>query len=438
MATISRNSKTSSGTTSFVADTDALAEEVEADFNTAYNAINGGLDNANIINPSGTLIDPEKSDDTSATDAEHSTTLSPGSSTSQTRPITLEEEIQQLRYGIERLALGIDADRNDGSSALDTFWGDLPARGDNLIANPNFVVMTASATPPDPPDLWVLEGTPSTSELIEKDAADGNGPALHIIADATDEGVSQTVDGLKASTNYLVVAVVEVNTGEVTLRTVGGETTGEFQDLDFNYTTTGTVHVMKGVVSTDSTPTNLAVHVVSNTNPADFDVHFVGLYECTEDHNATHGPMIVQVVDNAEDITYENALWTVVGSGTLGTDLTTTVYVPGPGYAIRVQANVVATPDAGAAAVFVARIREAVDGAAATTAVVGAGPRTATSGFPVSVSLDYVVAAPTPGVDYVYTVEGTSSNASTGYASNGTYESEETDSTLTVELVRVG
>ena len=153
MGTITRGTKAAGGT-DFVDNTDALASEVNTDFNTVYAEFNGNIADVNVDASAG--IDPTKIDDFSASASEAATATDPGISDSESLATDLSDELERIRYAIERLSLGVDAVRNNAGGATTTYWGDLPARGPNLIFNGQFHLFSSGTS--SAPDGWTANG----------------------------------------------------------------------------------------------------------------------------------------------------------------------------------------------------------------------------------------------------------------------------------------
>jgi len=326
MAVITRGTKASAGGgTAFVTATTILPGEVNTDFDTIYTEYNSTV---------GGGIAATTVDDISATSATHDDTATPGDSSSHTLPTSLEGELEQLRYTVERLALGVGADRVDGSGTGTTFWGDLPARGHNLVNNPNFSQGVASGS--TPPTGWtdIGTGTPTFSQVALTGAtlSEGQGYELRIQAgSAAVAGVRQTING-KANTRYLVVARARITTNAAHLTTTGADATSSFRNIDD--TTTSTSYVtLKGVVQTDSTPTNINVQLTTNGASGD-DVRFafMGIYECGADF-VPLGQSSTQQITTTSAITLDNTTYTSILSGA-------ETIVPGRGYEIHVDVMV--------------------------------------------------------------------------------------------------
>src|SRR3990172_6494239 len=158
MTTIARGTKASAGGgTSFVANTDALAAEVEYDFATIYAEFNGNISDANVA--SGAAIEETKIDGQSDSAAERRTETTPGDTASPSDATTLAGEIARLRFKIKELGLGTATARQTTAAADDVYWIDTPQMGPNLIRNGNFPLNTTAAG--SAPDGWALVGTPA-------------------------------------------------------------------------------------------------------------------------------------------------------------------------------------------------------------------------------------------------------------------------------------
>ncbi len=393
MALISRNTK-SAGGTDFTPNTTAFADEVDADIDTIVTEVNGQLDDANI--KASAAIDGSKIDDHSDNDATQVTTSDPGTSDSQNNATTLEGELQTLRYAIERLALGIDADRNDGAQK-DANWLDIPYRPGNHIRNGSFEVYSGAAN--SAPDGWDLVGTPTTVAQAETHADNGEGKAISIVsAGSAADGIQQTIAGLKPATRYLVVASVTVSTGSVSMVTDGFETTGEWQDSTVTQSTTATPVVLKSVVQTLATVTDTEKIQFLAQNDATADawtIDHVGFYECNANPVPAGGSYIVR-----DSITTNTASHYTTASF-VDSGVSAAVTVPGHGYQIRVSGRIQAEGGTSNAQTLVCKLLEngvEVDSAAHYGDEV--------DNIKFVIPLGYVLENPTPGTTYTYTMAG--------------------------------
>lgn len=449
MALVTKSTK-QGGTTSFQDGERLPATDLNTDPDTLFNLVNGNLDNDNIKSSAaiaytklaltGSLVNADmtpgtltnaainasaaialtKADDISGSASAAATATDPGVSNSESLATTLAGELERLRYAIERQALGIDAARFDATGTIEaTYWGDLPVRGLHWLPGFNGVVTSGL------PSGWTNVNTATLAQEAA-DAADktaGKGRAIKITAaGSANEGISWTLSGLKASTKYMVLAIVKATSGDtVRLVTTGADAATSFRDITVTSTATAWT-VLSGVVQTDSTPTNIVVKVDTG---ADTDIVWtagVAYGECS----ATPLPRRVAVVEQQLAITAGTAItgsttdagldtnYQFIDNGS--TDLDMTVYVPGDGYYIKVTAEVnarEAVADGGAENLLTWRIYQSVGGAAfsaARTKIIGsehAGNDNVAATF--TDSMVYIVKNPTPGSSYRYGVAATRS-----------------------------
>jgi hypothetical protein len=332
MATIARGTKSSAGGgTAFVANTDALASELNTDFDTAYSAINGNLDNDNIA--SGAAIETSKIDGYSDSATERTTETTPGVTGSVSDASTLAGELERLRYKIKELGLGSSVKRLDGTAGVDLIsWIDTPARGPNLIRNGNFAVKTTSAG--SAPDGWALVGTPGTCTTTTAGKTEGeeSARAIRIAASgAANEGISQTLVGLKASTKYQVGCRGKVNTaGDILGLVTTGADGATFGNLSLQTSSTSYT-TLSGVIVTDSTPTNIVVQLLAVADGDSVDVTHVWVRECSTDPlPLSDSAWAVNTVTTSSADHYSDGAF--VNSG-----VSVSIVVPGPGYVIEVH-----------------------------------------------------------------------------------------------------
>ena len=392
MATITRNTKTGGGT-DLNSNESAVVTDLNPDFNTIFNEINGNLENVNI--KSSADIDPSKVGDYSDDASTSVSTSSPGTSGSESLATDLEGELERLRYKIEELALGLGAARNDGSSKT-AAWIDTPVRPGNLLFNGSFELHDSGS--PNAPDGWTLIDTPGTVELTEQLVSEGEGKRLRVEADAaTTQGVQQTLAGLKANTKYLVGARFRVLTGTAHLTTTGADSTGEFRNLDLTSTSSSGIETLKGVIKTDSTPTDIVLKFTTDASATDdFTVDHAFVQECNTDPiPLPNGVPVQKTVASDQTLT--------AGAGlSLVTGLLTQVTVPCPGCWIEVYADVFGQSASSSASVLEARIVET----GSSGSEVRRGYDSADTGTQeMGISLSYVLTNPTVGQTYEYKVQ---------------------------------
>lgn len=392
MAVPVRGTKASAGGgTAFVANTDILASEVNTDFDNAYSAL-ATLDNDNISASADIAL--TKLADTSSNSTTHATATTPGDSSSHTLPTTLEGEVQQLRYAVKRAVVGTNAKRLDGTATTDDcFWGDRPARGPNLIRNSTLFVPVSGNTPSG----WTAVGTPLLAGATIG-VADGapNFLVTSITASgAANEGLQQTIAGLKASTRYQIGCRVLVGgAGDTFSLTTTGASGATFGDL--NLTTTSTTAVtLSGVILTDATPTDIVVQLLAVADTDAVIPTHVWCRECTEDPLPQADlPWVVKEITTSTADHYANG--TLTDSGISGA----VVYVPGPGYVIEVSGKAdVGGTGSNVTGLFVLRENGTI--VDSDYVFIGSGAADAATA-----RLFYVNTNPTPGTAYTYTIYG--------------------------------
>jgi hypothetical protein len=387
----SKPTLTSSGTTSFVDGTDILAADVQAYFDPLYNGFSN-LDDTNIA--AAANVDPSKVGDYSATATQQKAVTDPGSGSSLSAATDATGELERLRFAIERVALGISgtshAVRYDGSSNVNVGWMDLPHRYGNLLYNPDFALKTTGAT--SAPEGWALTATPTNCALATAVVGEGAGKILNLKADAANEGIQQTVAGLKASTRYLCVARMRVNSGTGSLIISGADSASQFRPVTVS-STSATFQTVKAVVQTDSTPTSLVFSVVAAANGNDVDVSHVGLYECSADALYPVSAVRVRTTDTTNTASK-------FPSGSLSAAILSTAIIPPTyGYQIRVRAKVDALNETAGERTAVFILYE-------NGVEVDCVRRAANASSNDCFHMEYLNAAPTAGTTYTYTVKG--------------------------------
>ena len=457
MGLINRPTKSTSGSSEYADDTPIRYDELNDDINPIYVVLNGGLDDDNVASLSigkitGT-VNPERIDDTSASQAEHDTTQDPGdvdspptTTTSRTLPTNVEDELQQLRYGIGRLALGNGVVRRDtaGPTNENAAWFEHPARGRNLIVNgyfnipsPFLIDLYDTGGPPQnsgsPDGLWDQDGTTTlanrapagwsltaTPTVVQTayraSATTGEGLELQVTSDAASEGITQTVTGLKASTRYLLRVRGRANAGDTINITTTGASGAVYGNavLTLPNTNDGTV---SSILVTDATPTDIVVSILSSAASDNFFLRSVELLELSEDPIPVAADGYTTQATLSESGAVNSSAYTNIGG------LERVVICPGPGYEIVVTAALSFNVASGQVS---ARITEG-----------GAAVRTLPAGETGSTTIVYVNEAPTAGTTYTYRAQAyTGGSASVSPNLGGTFGQQ--DSTLTVEVRRRG
>lgn len=403
----------------FVDGTTAAASEVNADLDTLYTLVNGNIDNANIKD--GAAIDPDKLaevpqtkvGDYAADITEYGDTTTPGDTGTPSLPTSLQEELERLRYriGANRSFLANTSYMNSSAAVTAAAWFEPGIVGRNLVPNPGFE--THSAGTPNAPDKWTLLGTPSVV-AIENPAHPDAGlekRSLNIVTDASAEGVSVTVAGLKASTKYLVGMAYSLTTGQVNLNTSNGLASGAYQNLLLpdSSAAASSVEVLNGIVKTTSTPAPITIAIFGSATGADFNIHYVWMYEMTEAYPAELPSIPVQTaLYTTADDTVNN---TGAGAWSNRADLSLSQYVPAPGYRLKYEVTLCfRSPTVGSRAEheYAFRLQQNIDAGGATTVE---GPyawrmNTSSNDFDGgTMSLSYVLDNPTPGSTYAMTTD---------------------------------
>lgn len=423
--TINRGTKPD-GSTDW-ADGDTLTHSaLNTDFNTIYNLVNGNLDTDNLdsaagivsgqildgtlvnadINASAAIVyskfaqtanaqDADIVDDYAASDAEYITEADPGDSSSISKPTNLEEELARLRFVIDAMAHGTNAAITDGSS--DVAWFDQNVVGAAFGYNLDFEAQTGGAG--TAPDGWALvedSGTITTVAQTETAVALGEGKEIHIVAQANKaQGISQTFAGLKASTNYLVSVYAKAATGSDECQLVTTGATGTFDNLALVTSSTSYTQ-LAGVIATDSTPTDIVVKLLSNSDAQadDCDYDRFSIRPLGDDQSDLARLLVL----------YDTSTTAQSFSGTMAarTDLDNiAVTPPGPGYIITVtlDANfeLNATPSACEA--------DITENGSAVRTTSGTGISSGDA-HNITLNLHYVNTSPTPGTTYTYVGRG--------------------------------
>jgi hypothetical protein len=357
MAVITRSTKTTSGTTEFTAGTNIDPDEVNTDFNDLFTLQNGNISNTNISDVAWSKVtgtpDPEDIDDTSGTDAEQDVVLDPGHYLTRAKAADLEDEIQQLRYAIARLSVGVDTLRWDTGSAANEAvnWIEQPARGENLVPNGHLNVFTGTSGT-DPPDLWEWVVEPVTSHGVsDASTAEGKGREFNFVGDAAGQGIKNTVSGLRASTKYLFEVRAKAQAGDqVNITTVGaGGATWENANSSISAASDGAdTYVTKGfVIETDATPTDIQLKLTTNGTTDDITVLFVSLRELGNAAETldSPGPLWAEIRKNGSQAisstTTAGELVSTNSSAPSTSDLETSLVVPDVlTYALKVTATV--------------------------------------------------------------------------------------------------
>ena len=384
MTVYSRNIKGSSGQTDFVGGTPAVGDEVDDDLNQLYTLQAGNIADDNVSGSAD--IDASKIGDYSANATEAKTNATAGTTASPSLASSLDEELSRLRYGLRRLQYGAAAQWVvSGGAAADMAWQDAPAIGPNLLRNPNLTTRVDSTTEPN---HWTLTGNAPTVSYATPAVTEGDGKEVVTMVNVTggpgQEGFSQAVTGLKASTKYLVGARVLAIVNDVTVTTSGAGSGKDYEDFALTDDGVSGWVTLAGIVETDATPTDLTLKVLTADAISDeIDVAFAFVHELNENPVAeSNAPTFIRQVRDAEDNPTEDA-WTALSYFDI------TMHPYRHNQAITATLEICSDDSSSRDAVRLLENASVV----AVSAVIG------------QATISYVNDAPDPGTDYQYTVE---------------------------------
>lgn len=271
----------------------------------------------------------------------------------------------------------------------------LESPGPNMLLNGSFEAATTSDT--TVAERWTESGAGKTFAFAATAVGEGAGLAF-VVTDDVDtnalEGVSQTLDGLDASTTYRLSVRVNPTAGDSCRITTTGGAGPHVSATSAG--AGGSYETLTGTFSTDGTPTDIVVNLL---NVADGDI-------CTWDH-AWVWPEEIQPrrwVSGYGQTTTSSS----TASGSTDDIMTESVTIPGPGYQILVMAEVSMNCDGLTNVECEAEVEidEDSGGGASNCAVASAHVRSQETNNPdFSVSLHCFQANPTPGSTYTYTVD---------------------------------
>jgi hypothetical protein len=404
------------GTTAWQDGDTITAAGLNGDIDNLVTAVNGQLENDNIkaaasihgskldqTAASGTDaatdgIDADIIDDYSATDNESDDISDPGTADSRTLATNLQEEIAQLRYKIEELTIGTSATAVASGTGTDTIahWADGPIRPGNHIYNGGFDAWQQADCSPCAASEggWDLVLTPDLADtaLTEADGA-GDGMGMLITANgAALEGISQTIDGLKADTRYLAIAHVKPTTGDsCRMLTTGADT----NQLSVDSASDNAFEIISGVFETDSTPTNVVLQLLA---VADGDICLfddVGVFEINTDPVPYQPKLVLQ-----DCATQNHAVDDAAPTDFDGDSVEIAVTPPGPNYSIEVYGFASADCIGGS---VTCDLELAIDenGVDVMTSI-GGGSDAGQNAF---AAANYVLEEPTPGTTYTYKLQ---------------------------------
>lgn len=263
-------------------------------------------------------LDPAKIDDFSNDATEMQTTTDPGDSGSESLATDLTDELERLRYVLQRLGPGLNA--------TSLYWYDEPIQGPNLLTNGSFEANPGADSAP----LGWTDGETVTLSFQTTDLTEGEGDEVTITSGAADQALTQTLTDLKASHRYLAVARVNATAGD----TCSLLTTGATTNAAATSATTGSYETVSSVFITDATVTAVVLRLESNGNGDVCNWDHVAVYELGSDRISGSGLVASVKTDND------------AGTGIGATPTYTTILssdpitIPGPGYMVEIHGYV--------------------------------------------------------------------------------------------------
>lgn len=431
---------------------EAGAEIVIEDHNENYTAIaasiNGDLEDTNIRDSAD--IDPSKIGDYSATAAEMKITIDPGEVGSEAFASlnTMENDIAALRFAIDELrgtAQWYASNAADAAGAIKNL-ADLPVGiGQNLLINGGFDAGAAADT--SSTGWTVVEE--ATLALAATEVGEGAGLELNVTAHAAtgaDDGISQTLVGLKAATTYVFVGSVKPSaagssgTGDNGIITTGNAGDGGTDlNLEFDGADSTSYTVKTGTFTTGATPADVVFKVLLDANDDAVACDNFSIVELDLVNRRAGPGRIVNSISSTAEGTALAGTWTdweATSSGPV--DLQVSVQVPGPGYYIRVDAVLNAESEATKVDMYTA-IAEKVDGGGFSRVSWATTTEAAELGDPLGCTLHYIQKAPVGGSVYTYKAQGVSSSGIGDCAPNkDSADGDRIESYMTLECIPYG
>lgn len=430
MSTYTRTTK-SNGTTEWANGETILHSEHNNEWNSFLTDYNGGITNAN-ISGSASIANSKLADiamskvlDYADDIATYETTATPGDTASPSLPTTLQAEMTRLRYrldALKRYSTNVYY-MNSSGTATAAAWFEPVLTGRNLLPNPGFELHSAGT--PNAPDGWSLVSTPATV-AIENPAFTSVGlekRSLNIVTNGSNEGISCSVGGLKASKKYIVGMTYTLTdngtvAGVLRLSTTSGLASGNYQNLVLDVSTeaASTVATIQGIVKSTSTPDSMTISITGTTAGADFNIIDVWMYELGDGKPFELPAIPTQTATKSTEDTTVPAAFTANPGGngafTFETysDFNLSQYVPFPGYRFIYEVTLSFLSNQSGAldrAWFSFEIQENVDGGGAAT-VEGPYPwvsdqNGSSQQIAGTVTMRFIRENPTPGSTYAYT-----------------------------------
>jgi hypothetical protein len=318
--TISRGTKTATGTTAFGANSVLKSSELNTDFDTVYNLVNGNIEDVNVKSAADIAL--TKLGDTSVSATAHDADLTPGDYASRSLPTTLVGELQQLRYKLSQSAGVQPCTRTNGTGSQDVGWVELPAQGENLVTNAHF---TVDSDADGIPQGWTAVGD-GTGSVSAAATAEGFGN-VWAVAGSDNAGASFTFDKLRASSRYAIFVRASVASGAADITTSGADATSEWRDVDVNLSGS-TFADYCAVIKTDTTPTNVVVSILGDGSSWIGSIREFSVFELGAVRRP--GKILNGVVVDA-DTTHTF----VAGAGATATDASQVVSIPDINYYVK-------------------------------------------------------------------------------------------------------
>lgn len=411
------------------------------------NILSPGIDSVANVNVAALAnIALTKLADISANVAAYQATVDPGDVGTESLPTDLKGELERLRFVLDAIIGGAEwyTDPASTLAALNTLTVAHTASlldltgGRNILGNAGFDYGTLSDTVV--PTLWTALGAATFSlDVAEVGEGDGFEITLTAVAGANADGLTQTLQGLKALTTYVVTCRVRSTLATTSGRiiTTGGSGTQLALTFDGAGGADGTGYVTKtGIFITDSTPAAVTLRVDLDQATDVVSLDNFSVVELQADRKLPGGSIVDRVSGNTlVAVQFVTGSWTTWDVGG-GTNARVDVKVPGPGYRLKVRAEM--RGEANAVQNLGVRLRMSIDGAAATTedfvhqhldaAAVG-----------IHLALGFDLDNPVPGSKYEFTVEGRVSASTVDLQENTIIGGgENSRSWIIVELIPYG
>lgn len=288
--------------------------------------------------------------DHSATEAEMKQTASPGISGAPSLATTLFGELDRLRRVLRRHGISDVPKLTTGTT--EAGWFDDARVGLPVNKNGAFLDGEATSSPLTPPAYWSLVAGLALISSVNVQLTQGRGKMIELTDGGSGlGGITQTL-ALKASSRYLVVALVRPLAGKCKVTTTGA-VVGTFTNLALESVSGGLVwETLAGVIQTDALPTDIGVNLVAASNNAHWNCAYFHVFALDVNPSDRNVP----VYKRTRKSTYSsgNQPPTSGDNTILRNETATSCVVPGPGYSISVDGSV-AIGGTGACFVYIER-----------------------------------------------------------------------------------